>query len=87
MNHRDVWFVGLLALAYLYVDASAPPTRRDAPARQRPLPPEAENPVEEPRAWPAVESCPRDLSHVISLRGDGAKWCLACDEAFYPAPL
>jgi hypothetical protein len=29
-------------------------------------------------------ACPRDLTHRVSLRADGAMWCLACDEAFYP---
>ena len=78
MNHRDVWFVGLLALAYLYLDAAAPTGRRQGVAREA---------GDVPGGTDGSEACPRDLSHRISLRADGAMWCLACDEGFFPAGL
>ncbi|HEX6927235.1 MAG TPA: hypothetical protein VF167_17555 [Longimicrobiaceae bacterium] len=85
MNHRDVWFVGLLALAYLYLDAASLAPRREALARGRAfLPPPEEAP--EPSGFALSETCPRDLTHPVKLRpADGAKWCLVCDEGFYPA--
>lgn len=84
MNHREVWFVGLLALAYLYLDVAAPPARREQLAPRPPLPPIDEEPAEEPFTLELVDGCPRDATHPISRRDDGAKWCLSCDEAFYP---
>lgn len=85
MDHRDVWFVGLLALAYLVVDASMP-SRSRVPSRDAAAPGRAEAETRSLRQ--AVrDACPRDLRHSISLRRDGAMWCLSCDEAFYPAGL
>ena len=78
MNQRDVWFVGLLALAYLYLDAAAPTARRQG---AEPTASDA------PQTGDAADACPRDGSHSISLRDDGAMWCLACDEGFFPAGL
>ena len=79
MSRNDVWFLGLFAVAYLYLD------RR--PAEQ----PEAElTPDAAPRRSMALvkaapnAACPRDLDHPINLRSDGALWCHSCDEAFYP---
>jgi hypothetical protein len=88
MNHRDIWFVGLLALAYLYLDAAGPALRRGALTRQPQLEPVQDGADEEDAvSFEMVDACPRDFSHAVSLRGDGAKWCLSCDEAFYPAAL
>lgn len=87
MNHRDVWFVGLLALAYLYLDASAPAARREALVPDPPLPPLRDDPGEEILPFTPDVTCPRDLTHTIRVRGDGAKWCLTCDEAFYPVGM
>lgn len=86
MNHRDVWFVGLLTLAYLYLDAAAPGGRRQGVARDAADDLQAGNPVDTTGPF-ASDSCPRDGSHNISLRDDGAMWCLACDEGFFPAGL
>ncbi len=88
MNHRDIWFVGLIALACLYLDAATPALRRGALARRPRLEPrgDADN-AEDALAFETLEGCPRDLSHAILKRGDGAKWCLSCDEAFFPAAL
>jgi len=81
MNPRDVWFVGLLALAYLYFDSTASGRRASAGARVTPLP------VPPQRSYGPAPICPRDEGHPVSLRRDGVKWCLACDEAFYPVAL
>lgn len=81
MNPRDVWFVGLLALAYLYFDSTAPERRASAGAKVTPLPVPQRAPVG------PMPVCPRDDAHPVSLRRDGVKWCLACDEAFYPVAL
>ena len=86
MSHRDVWFVGLLALAYLYLDAAAPSARRAGVARDSAGPAPAGDAADPFDAF-ATDSCPRDGSHSISLRADGAMWCLACDEGFFPAGL
>jgi hypothetical protein len=84
MNHREFWFVGLLALAYIYLDGSALAAQReDMVASPGPLPDDPAPPVL-PRV---TDACPRDLSHRISLRRDGALWCIACDEGFYPVGL
>jgi hypothetical protein len=87
MKERDVWLVGLLALTYLYLDAAAPRgrIRVQAPAGSS-LPPE------EPTALPSLpdfarDACPRDAAHSVSLRPDGAMWCLACDEGFFPVEM
>ncbi|HET8656179.1 MAG TPA: hypothetical protein VFL93_11735 [Longimicrobiaceae bacterium] len=82
MSRNDLWFMGLFALAYLYLDSApaALPAGESEPAPRRPLallPPP--RPIVVPRG-----ACPRDLTHRVSLRADGAMWCLACDEAFYP---
>jgi hypothetical protein len=87
MNHRDVWFVGLLALAYLYLDAAAPAARRTSGVLAQPLRPLPDEIPVEPFGFPAIDGCPRDDSHPVSRRDDGAKWCLRCDEAFYPVPI
>lgn len=87
MNHRDVWFVGLLALAYLYLDATGPAYRRATGAQQATLPSGEDSSAGEPFVLPIADACPRDLSHPIRLRDDGAKWCLSCDEAFYPVAI
>lgn len=87
MNHRDIWFVGLLALAYLYLDASAPEARRAALAPPQDAPPLDPEPSEEPVGYAYADACPRDPAHAVSLRGDGAKWCLTCDEGFYPVAI
>jgi hypothetical protein len=86
MNHRDVWFVGLLALAYLYLDAAAPATRRQGATRAAGGDPRVDDAADAIGVF-ATEGCPRDGSHSISLRADGAMWCLACDEGFFPAGL
>lgn len=78
MNHRDLWFVGLLALAYLYLDAGTPQGRSSAPRLA---------PPSDPEGLTGPDGCPRDLSHPVRRRGDGAKWCLSCDEAFYPLAI
>jgi hypothetical protein len=87
MNHRDVWFVGLLALAYLYLDAAAPAARRSFAALPQPPLPLSDDAAVDPSGFPAVDGCPRDDSHPVSRREDGAKWCLSCDEAFYPIAI
>lgn len=96
MNQKDGWFVGLLALAFLYLDPdptsrtmsddaptdSAPPAGDDPADRSRLLP------VQVARALPvrvdARDVCPRNELHSVALRADGAMWCRGCDEAFYP---
>jgi hypothetical protein len=86
MNHRDLWFVGLLALAYLYLDGTGSAAPSEAQVRSEPLPPFEDDSTEEPFAL-AADACPRDFAHPISLRADGAMWCLTCDEGFYPVGL
>lgn len=39
--------------------------------------------TEEQREPPAAH-CPRDPAHAAVVRADGALWCRACDQAFYP---
>jgi hypothetical protein len=84
MNSRDLCFLGLLALAYLYLDARG---AQAAPhPHSRPHSPEQE-PTDLWRATlPArVEpACPRQGAHPVSRRADGAVWCHHCDEGFYP---
>ena len=95
MNSKDGLFLGLLALAYLYVDAtSTPRPMSDDPRTPAPSP--SEEPVDSsrllpvpvPRALPVKlvprDVCPRNQLHAVALRPDGAMWCRGCDEAFYP---
>lgn len=84
MNHRDIYFVGLLALVYLYFEGPGPEMSRGEVVRSLPPLPDDSTP---PAGLPVTDACPRDLSHQISLRGDGAIWCLACDEGFFPSPI
>jgi hypothetical protein len=96
MSQKDGWFLGLLALAYLYIDATSRrrPMRDDAriPASSR-----ADDELRDPSRFlpvPVVRSlpvkvtprdvCPRNHLHPVALRPDGAMWCRGCDEAFYP---
>jgi hypothetical protein len=84
MSRKDVWFLGLFAVAYLYLD-KLPPSAAAEPGRA-PLP--AAPPQRRSMALVKVTphaACPRDLGHPINLRADGALWCHSCDEAFYPA--
>jgi hypothetical protein len=81
MSRKDVWFLGLFAMAYLYLDklpGAAPEVERrpvgTAPPRRS---------VALVKLTPHA-ACPRDLGHPINLRADGALWCHSCDEAFYP---
>lgn len=79
MTRTDACFLGLFAMAYLYLDRTPP-----AGPAARPLPV-----VRRSRSMALVRvtphaACPRDLDHPINLRSDGALWCHACDEAFYP---
>ena len=82
MNEKDVYLLGLLALAYFFVDGRADP----APVARR-LPAHAAAPAWGP-AQPGVVPagvCPRGIGHpVLHRKHDDAVWCLVCDEAFYP---
>jgi hypothetical protein len=95
MNQKDTWFLGLLALAYLYLDSlSTPPQMSDDAPPPASLPadesldPSRLLPVPVARALPAKvvprDVCPRNQLHAVALRADGAMWCRGCDEAFYP---
>jgi hypothetical protein len=84
MNHRDVWIVGLLALAYLYLDSASP--RGRGKIQLAGFAPREDDPVPWLPAL-AADGCPRNLSHSVSLRSDGAMWCLGCDEGFFPAEM
>src|SRR5687768_17603373 len=96
MNQKDGLFLGLLALAYLYVDAtSTPRPMSDDVCSPVPTPSEDEPreasrllPVPLVRALPVKlvprDVCPRNPLHAVALRADGAMWCRGCDEAFYP---
>ena len=96
MNQKDTWFLGLLALAFLYLDALATPGEMsDDTPTPAPLPAEDEPrdrsrllPGPVTRALPAKvvprDVCPRNQLHAVALRADGAMWCRGCDEAFYP---
>lgn len=93
MNHKDLCFLGLIALAYVYLDArideSLESSGTDRSAARDAVPP-APGPgtalVLRPlRALVPVEpGCPRSGEHPIIRRADGAFWCRACDEAYYP---
>lgn len=87
MNRRDIWLVGLLALAYIYLDSATPTSRRTAAPASWARPPADEDGAIDSVAFDDPDACPRDLSHPVSLRADGAKWCLTCDEGFYPAVM
>ena len=94
MNEKDGWFLGLLALAFLFLEAaSATSMSEDA---RTPSPAPGEDPADRSRLLPVPvsralpvkvvppEVCPRNALHAIALRADGAMWCRGCDEAFYP---
>jgi hypothetical protein len=88
MSQKDGWFLGLLALAYLYVDSSPAPRAMSDDAFT-PAPPSSEEAVPvgsrllPVRVIPG-DVCPRNAQHTVALRPDGAMWCRGCDEAFYP---
>ena len=96
MNQKDTWFLGLLALAFLYIDTiTAPRSMSDenrTPASSRADDGSSERsrllPVPVVRALPVKvvprDVCPRNAGHAVAVRGDGAMWCRGCDEAFYP---
>ena len=96
MNQKDGLFLGLLALAYLFLDAtSTPRPMSDEPHSPVPSPSQGEPrepsrllPVPVARALPVKrvprDVCPRNPLHAVALRADGAMWCRGCDEAFYP---
>lgn len=80
MNQKDIYILGLLALAYAYLDRSG--ARTLAPVRIRSLPAPGRRPLPapvQPRA-----GCPKVGSHPVALRPDGAVWCRACDQGFFP---
>lgn len=92
MSQRDAWFLGLLALAYLYVDSS-PASRtmsdEELPAPTPSPPADAPSAIVPARRFLPVRvvpraACPRDQLHAVAHRADGAIWCRGCDEAFYP---
>ena len=87
MKHKDAWLFGLFALAYLYLDTLASPAPVARPAEERVFVPPADEPPPFPMASLGIvprDACPRNVAHRVSLRGDGAMWCLSCDEGFYP---
>lgn len=80
MTHRDVCFLSLLALTYLYLDTYAPRDEaEEGGAGADTGPAQAVRPSE-----PSPDRCPRSPEHTVHLRGDGAKWCRGCDQAFFP---
>lgn len=88
MIPKDAWFLGLLALAYMYSDSSpAERTMSDGEIGPDPL---AGGTGGEAAAPPlparvaARDACPRDHRHGVALRADGAIWCHDCDEGFFP---
>ena len=96
MNHKDLCFLGLIALAYVYLDARIEETRAPQPAQ----PPQPPQPARLPYGGipgtsivlrsarslvPREPGCPRDQAHRITRRADGAIWCRGCDEAYYPS--
>ena len=95
MNQKDGLFLGLLALAYLYVDATSTPRPMSDDVGTPPSSP-SEEPADHSRLLPVPlvralpvkrverDVCPRNPSHAVALRADGAMWCRGCDEAFYP---
>ena len=87
MTQNDAWFVGLLALAYLYLDTPpAPGPMSDNEFIPGPVP--IDESVEFSRLLPVPvverDVCPRNHRHPVAVRPDGAMWCRGCDEAFYP---
>lgn len=89
--NKDSLFLGLFALAYLYLDArpasALPSAEADAAdaAEAEELPQQVRAPSRLlPVRFPARAACPRNHVHAVSLRSDGAIWCLGCDEGFYP---
>ena len=87
MNSKDGWFLGILALAYLYLDLI--PTSVSEVDRGRGLTPPGDR-DRKPGHRPSVErvpstACPRQDLHLVTIREDGAIWCHPCDEAFYPS--
>ncbi len=88
MNPRDTWLIGLLALAYLYLDSTVTPRPMSDSAFRPGPPPGNDESGDRSRLLPARvaarDVCPRNQGHRVSLRGDGAMWCRDCDEAFYP---
>ena len=86
MSQKDGWFVGLLAMIFLYLDSSfaSRPTSNNA----RQLPSADGDSTGNSRLLPVRVIprgvCPRNHLHPVTLRGDGAMWCRGCDEAFYP---
>ena len=87
MTQNDAWFVGLLALAYLYLD-STPAPRQMSDNEFIPGPVPTDEPVDFSRLLPVHvadrDVCPRNHLHPVAVRADGAMWCRGCDEAFYP---
>jgi hypothetical protein len=94
MTEKDGWFLGLLAVAFLVLEAaSTTPMSDDA---RTPSPAPGEDPADRSRLLPVPVSralpvrviprdvCPRNPLHAVALRADGAMWCRGCDEAFYP---
>lgn len=74
MNSKDLCFLGLLALAYLYLDSG--------PAGEQPV--RRLSVADDAGSAPGDPVCPRDAAHPVSHRGDGALWCRGCDEGFFP---
>ena len=90
MNHKDLCFLGLIALAYVYLDARIEETRAPQAPVPAPLPyggiPGTSIVLRPTRAVvPREAGCPRDDAHPITRRADGAIWCRGCDEAYYPS--
>lgn len=80
MSQKDVYFLGLLALAYVYLDRSGSRTLPPSPRRSLPVPVRRLLPVPvHPRP-----GCPKVSAHPVALRPDGAVWCRGCDQAFFP---
>lgn len=94
MDHKDLCFLGLIALAYVYLEARLEESLEAPAPAPAPLRPElAATPATATGAdlffgvspAPVDPGCPRFADHPISRRADGAIWCRGCDEAFYPS--